>query len=428
VRTLRIDGLRIVAFVSVFSLVPARTWQIYWRMGKNAVARKIFSLYLRLVTRRDQTRYPPKDGRIVLIAAALFAAIAFQAPDARSAYRLQRSSSLAGFSMLFGPRPTSTVDWWSRGVVAGKWFHLDPDAGLAESLQLFKLSSQRPDTMLWRLLRPPFANQLSWVSDLYWHVDVNEVPPLDDSQPRVWIGYGKLSELADPFGPGLKPFEPFVGFAQVGLGPLLQAPRPIALPVVARNACPAWRAPRTVTFTRPGGEGDQMALVDCDGFVSSDAVDRLSMLARQPGTPRPSVPLPLSPDANRRIAGEWVEGVRLLHPRLLAAVQRIASEFPGKTIAIYSGYRRDKRPSSPHLRGRAIDMAIAGVANEQLFGVCRTLRDMGCGYYPNQPFVHVDVREPSRGSVAWVDVSEPGHPSVYQSIWPNPNAETPDGD
>ena len=33
-----------------------------------------------------------------------------------------------------------------------------------------------------------------------------------------------------------------------------------------------------------------------------------------------------------------------------------------------------------------------GVPNEQVFAVCRRLSDVGCGFYPNNRFVHVDVR------------------------------------
>jgi hypothetical protein len=33
------------------------------------------------------------------------------------------------------------------------------------------------------------------------------------------------------------------------------------------------------------------------------------------------------------------------------------------------------------------------------------LDDTGCGYYPNADFIHMDVRDPGTGHVAWIDAS-----------------------
>jgi len=43
---------------------------------------------------------------------------------------------------------------------------------------------------------------------------------------------------------------------------------------------------------------------------------------------------------------------------------------------------------------------------------------VGCGYYPNGSFVHVDVRPYATGRVVWVDASRPGEPSRYVDGWP----------
>ena len=59
-----------------------------------------------------------------------------------------------------------------------------------------------------------------------------------------------------------------------------------------------------------------------------------------------------------------------------------------------------------------------GVRNVGLFRFCRTLDDVGCGYYPNSKFVHVDVRRPRTGRAFWVDESAPGEPSRYVDSWP----------
>jgi len=316
------------------------------------------------------------------------------------------------------------LDWWSLGVVAGKWFRLDPNGNFADSLRLFHVPTERQAWTNGSALEPSFSGKINWISDLYWHVDVNEIPQFDaTSTSNVWLTHDKMAELTDPFVPNVNPYQPFDAGMALGLSGLLQAPKPTAIPVVTRGACPAWRAPRAVAFTGLAGKGDSFALVDCEGVVSADAIDRLSVIGRQPGTPLPSLPLPLLPENQPLVEGEWVNGIRLLHPRLLGLIQQIALAYPGRSVAVYSGYRRDARRSSPHLRGRAIDMAVNGVANEQLFAFCRTMRDTGCGYYPNQPFVHVDVREPSHGSAAWIDNAAPGHPSVYTAIWPIPNGE-----
>ena len=71
-----------------------------------------------------------------------------------------------------------------------------------------------------------------------------------------------------------------------------------------------------------------------------------------------------------------------------------------------------------HRQGRAIDVKVRGIDNATLFAYCRSLKDVGCGFYPNHPFVHVDVRNAGGKSVLWVDISKPGEPSEYVDAWP----------
>ena len=132
---------------------------------------------------------------------------------------------------------------------------------------------------------------------------------------------------------------------------------------------------------------------------------------------RPELPLPLEPQADPTSPEEWIPAVRLLHPRLIWLVQRFAQEFRYRPVTVVSGYRRDARPS-PHRRGRALDLFIRGVDNRELMRLCRTLHDVGCGYYPHHSFIHVDVREYGSGHPVWVDVSQPGEPSQYVDGWP----------
>jgi hypothetical protein len=70
--------------------------------------------------------------------------------------------------------------------------------------------------------------------------------------------------------------------------------------------------------------------------------------------------------------------------------------------------------------GKAVDFRVLGVPNEAVRDYCRMLRDVGCGYYPNSTFVHMDVREkPS----FWIDYSRPGEPPRYNA----PNLDADEG-
>jgi hypothetical protein len=197
----------------------------------------------------------------------------------------------------------------------------------------------------------------------------------------------------------------------------IDAPEPEFSGVSQRSYCPRWKAPRPVSVVRyDGAEWVRQPLIDCSGAIAPDALDRLSVLARPPATPEPEFPLPLEPDEDAP-RGEWLPKVKLLHPRVIWAVEKIAEAFPNRSIFIMSGYRRDAH-GSYHQKGRALDLYVAGVDNADLFRFCRTLNDVGCGFYPNNKFVHVDVRPFGTHRVAWVDISEPGQPSEYVTSWP----------
>ena len=181
-------------------------------------------------------------------------------------------------------------------------------------------------------------------------------------------------------------------------GRTTRRPEPELFPFTRARPCPRWRAPRPVTVLRYAGERERLTLFDCDGAIAPDVIDRLSSLARPPGTPRPALPLPDEPSENAT-GGEWTPGVRLLDPRLVWVLGKIAEAFPDRPIVIMSGYRPDAH-SSLHRSGRALDLAVQGVSNEDLFRTCRRLSNVGCGYYPNGAFVHFDVGpgEPSASS------------------------------
>ncbi len=185
-----------------------------------------------------------------------------------------------------------------------------------------------------------------------------------------------------------------------------------------------WRCRRRpVMFVRFAGQSDRFSLVQCGGAVEPGAVDRLSIIARPPDAPDPGE-LPLEPDPEAWEKGEWAPQVKLVHPRLVWLLQKIADAFPHRAIYIYSGYRPHKEKSggqghhSLHGDGRAMDIQVYGVRNEALFAYCRKLEDVGCGFYPNSKFVHVDVRKPATGHAFWVDASGPGEPPHYVDSWP----------
>jgi uncharacterized protein YcbK (DUF882 family) len=101
-------------------------------------------------------------------------------------------------------------------------------------------------------------------------------------------------------------------------------------------------------------------------------------------------------------------------PRLVALIGIVSNHFGGKTLEIVSGYRpyspTQFTPRSNHNFGRALDFRIRGVPNEALRDFCRTLRNAGCGYYPNSTFVHMDVRDTK---AFWTDWSRPGEAPKY---------------
>jgi hypothetical protein len=197
----------------------------------------------------------------------------------------------------------------------------------------------------------------------------------------------------------------------------LEVPAPAALSVSTRGPCPKWKAPRPVHVARYDGiEQATLPLIDCDGGVAPDAIDVVSVLARAPGVPKPELPLPLEPSADAG-PGEWLPHVKLIEPRVIWVLQQIAQSFPRHTIYIMSGYRQGGH-SGFHGKGRALDLFVVGVPNEQVFAACRALRDVGCGFYPNSKFVHVDVRPYGTDRVLWVDDSAPGHPSNYLDGYP----------
>lgn len=93
----------------------------------------------------------------------------------------------------------------------------------------------------------------------------------------------------------------------------------------------------------------------------------------------------------------------MLHPRLFLMLQRVADQYPRRTIEIVSGYRLgEPGAEDQHDLGRAVDLRVSGIKNEDLYEFVKTLPRCGTGFYPKANFVHLDVREETE---TWTDYS-----------------------
>ena len=100
--------------------------------------------------------------------------------------------------------------------------------------------------------------------------------------------------------------------------------------------------------------------------------------------------------------------------RLIALVGIVSDHFGGRRLEVISGYRpyspKQHTAHSNHNIGHAMDFRVIGVPNEVVRDFCRSLRNVGVGYYPNSVFVHLDARHES---AFWVDFSRPCEPPRY---------------
>lgn len=220
----------------------------------------------------------------------------------------------------------------------------------------------------------------------------------ETASARAWdLPSGHICSLdasaAEPEMPGAVLREPDPGNAEArdSLG---------LLPALANASCKArepWRPePRAsqgrITFDRPQGPL-QTQLVDADGMVLLEGLRALHTLMR------------CDPQRSCRV-----------HPRLALLLAKISQHFGGRSIQIVSGYRRAggfTQPTSRHTKGRATDIRVSGVSRRRVWNYCRSLKQTGCGYYPNSVFVHVDVRDED---AQWVDWSRPGKRPHYGTL------------
>ena len=133
----------------------------------------------------------------------------------------------------------------------------------------------------------------------------------------------------------------------------------------------------------------------------------------------------LPPTALKLAEHLWRYPTGQTHPidaRLLTLLGIVSDHFGSRRVDVISGFRpytpTQYTPHSNHNIGHAVDFRVEGVPNEVVRDFCRTLRNVGCGYYPNSVFVHMDSRA---SSAYWIDYSRPGEPPKYDS--PNPNVD-----
>jgi hypothetical protein len=187
-----------------------------------------------------------------------------------------------------------------------------------------------------------------------------------------------------------------------------------------------------------GVEEQSIALTKCNGELAPGAVELMSILVRPGSASRPIGSLAELMKAHTGTDAEIAPGVKRIDGALITHLEQVVEHFahagsgakpvPGSApiakneaprVFVISGYRPGSKGSF-HQSGKALDFRLDGVKNEDLVAFCKTLPDVGCGYYPNSSFVHMDVRAPGTGHVAWIDASGPGESPNYVASWPPP--------
>ena len=304
--------------------------------------------------------------------------------------------------------PLTPEAWFSAGIAGDKRYRLATDSLNGFLDRYTHPAREAPD---WRAFWRGRYGRSSWhAPELAWMEAPGSAAEPVAAQAEA-SSFAQQLELAPP-----ALYAPPLWIDLLPTWMLEIAPRPEPVQVAPVKVCAPWERTRPVTLMRWGAERDTFRLTECDGSVASEALDRLSVIARPPGTQHPGLPLPPEPLA-ASAPGEWLPKVKMLHPRLVWVVSQIAAAFPGRALYVISGYRPEDHGGF-HRRGRALDLFVVGVKNEDLFRVCHSLRDVACGFYPNNKFVHVDVRPFGTGHPVWIDLAAPNEPSRYVDSWP----------
>jgi uncharacterized protein YcbK (DUF882 family) len=185
------------------------------------------------------------------------------------------------------------------------------------------------------------------------------------------------------------------------------APSAAAAYMSGKQALVGWHAPSTRTIDSDARGRPMLTLTtinrheslaiasdgDDGGFASAD-LDRVAHVLRAAGGDEHPV-----------------------DPRTLALIYRIQVHFGVPEIRVVSGYRVPKPGShSNHGKGRAVDLVVPGVADEEVARFARGLGFVGVGVYPTSQFVHVDIRP---RSYFWIDYSGPRMKNRESCILPD---------
>ena len=139
--------------------------------------------------------------------------------------------------------------------------------------------------------------------------------------------------------------------------------------------------------------------------------ESLSLAPSRDGTGFDSIDLDRAAHLLRAASGDE----HPVDPRTLALVYRIQTHFNAPEVVFVSGYRVPKPGSrSNHGKGRAMDLIVPGVADEEVARFARDQGFVGVGVYPASQFVHVDIRP---RSYFWVDYSGPRAKNRESSIF-----------
>jgi uncharacterized protein YcbK (DUF882 family) len=193
-------------------------------------------------------------------------------------------------------------------------------------------------------------------------------------------------------GPGAGPIEP----ASAAATAYMACKQPLVgmhAPSIRSAEADSSGRPMLALTTVNRGESLSVAAAGDDGGFSSVDLDRVAHLLRA-----------MSGDEHP------------VDPRTLGLVYRIQTHFAAPEIRVVSGYRVPKPGShSNHGKGRAMDLVVPGVADEEVARFARELGFVGVGVYPTSQFVHVDVRP---RSYFWIDYSGPRMKNKESCILP----------
>jgi uncharacterized protein YcbK (DUF882 family) len=221
----------------------------------------------------------------------------------------------------------------------------------------------------------------------------------------AWLGYALTATAQGPGRPrhGTSPATSASATAAANAAPSATA----AAYMSGKQALVGWHAPSTRTIDSDARGRPMLTLTtinrheslaiasdgDDGGFASAD-LDRVAHVLRAPGGDEHPV-----------------------DPRTLALIYRIQVHFGVPEIRVVSGYRVPKPGShSNHGKGRAVDLVVPGVADEEVARFARGLGFVGVGVYPTSQFVHVDIRP---RSYFWIDYSGPRMKNRESCILPD---------